>query len=152
MIMKSAISVFLLVLTIIINPIYGSVETYNVELNCPGDSFDFIGTYVEFDMIEMCEVYGNILFIDPVPLGSVDDNLDESGLPEPTNEILPSIAKIPLKSLKEQMDDFIKEKQDQLKEKFKLKFGDKWKERWDNAKGKLKDKFDSLLKELLKTQ
>ena len=141
--------IIVLVLTLVINPIYATVETYNVELNCPADSFDFIGTYVEFDQIEMCEVYGNILVIDPVPLGyTTDVTLDENNLELPVDEPVIEYSTIPLKSLKEQMDNFFKEKQEQLKEKFKLKFGDKWKERWDKAKGKLKDQLNSLLREL----
>ena len=138
-----------IILSIVVNPVYATVETYNVELNCPIDSFDFTGTYVEFDQIEACEVFGNILVIDPVPLGyTVDATLDENDLELPPDEPFTVDPTIPLKSLKEQMDNFIHEKQQQLKEKFKLKFGDKWKERWDNAKGKLKDQLNSLLREL----
>jgi hypothetical protein len=141
--------IVLLVLTLIINPVYATVETYNVELNCHVDSFDFANTYVEFDQIQMCEVFGNILVIDPVPAGNtVDVTLDENEQELPLDEPVIEYPTIPLKSLKEQMDNFIKEKQEQLKEKFKLKFGDKWKERWDKAKGKLKDQLDSLLREL----
>lgn len=142
---------FVLVVTIIINPVYGSVETYNVEMNCVGDSFDFTGTYVEFDQIEMCEVYGNILVIDPVPVVNTDVGFDEANLELPTDDPVDEVIEyptLPIKSLKEQMDNFINEKQQELKEKFKLKFGDKWKERWDNAKNKLKDQLNSLLKEL----
>ena len=142
-----------LISTIVINPVFATVEVYNIDLDCPVNSFDFTGTYVEFDMIEMCDVYGNVLNMDPVPVDNSQVYVVESGsvIPEiitQSNTILVGDASIPIKSLKEQIDNFIKEKQDQLK----AKFGDKWKERWDNAKGKLKDQFDSILKELLKTR
>lgn len=93
------LSIFVFVVTVIVQPAYAVVEMYNVELNCPVDSFDFSGVLVEADYLELCEVSG-------IVLDTVVDNFYQSGsnYPQITLQINENQQNIPVVTLREQLD------------------------------------------------
>lgn len=53
-----------LILTVMVSPSYAFVKTYNINIYCPTDSFDFSDVYVEYDRISICPTTGNVLDMD----------------------------------------------------------------------------------------
>lgn len=102
-----------LVATLVINPIYATVEMYNVQLLCAIDSFDFTGVAIEFDALEMCEVSGTIINPDVI------DNFYQGGLQRQliTLQIQENPQEPPKVSLREQLDGlFDKQRTDLIAE------------------------------------